>query len=291
MKEVRMKMVADSALQLEPDTVKKLNLKVVEYPMYLNGDDYPVSMNMSREKKDELRMLLKNKDNKITTSGLMEKDLTEAYKACGDEQIISLHQAGRASTATSAMIKRVITEHPDIKVEFVDAHHLTAAYSVIVQQAAEAVNEGMSYEEVLGYIEMLRKNTRHLGCVYDLFYLHRTGRIGLTKAILGTAMKIIALLSSSADPGVLISIGKVKNYIQANQRFINLVKEDFEMKKGKKVRAVISVIGPHEKEAGDLKDKLEKLEFPVQVEIHYTNHSNMPHAGPDFYDLGYTVHE
>ncbi|MBI9101462.1 MAG: DegV family EDD domain-containing protein [Spirochaetales bacterium] len=285
-----MKIVAGSALQLEQETVKNLGLNVVEYPMYLNGDDYPVSMAMSREEKDILRMLLKDKNNKVTTSGLREQDLKKAYLACGGDKIISIHQAGKASTATSAMINRVLSENPELDVTFIDSHHLTAAYTVIVQQAAEAAAGGMAFDELKEYIEIIRDNTRHLGCVYDLFYLHRTGRLGLAKAIMGSAMKIIALLSSSGDPGVLVSIGKVKNSIQANTRFVNMVKEDMEKKNGKRVRCVISVIGPHEKEAQDLKSKLEALDFPVQAEIHYTNHSNMPHAGPDFYDLGYTIH-
>ncbi len=285
-----MKIVADSALQLEQETVKSLGLKVVEYPMYLNGEDYPVSMSMSRSEKDELRMLLKDKNNKITTSGLRERDLKEIYLSCRKDKIISIHQSGRASTASSAMINRVLTDNPELDVTFIDAHHLTAAYSVIVQQVAEAVAAGMEFDELMRYIETIRDNTRHLGVVYDLFYLHRTGRIGLAKAVMGSAMKIIALLGSSDEPGVLVSIGKVKNHIQANTKFAALVKEDMEKKNGKRVRCVISVIGPHEKEAEDLKNRLEELDFPVHAEVHYSNHSNMPHAGPDFYDLGYTIH-
>jgi fatty acid kinase fatty acid binding subunit len=286
-----MKVVAGSALQLEQKTVKALDIEVVEYPLYLNGEPYPVSMDMPQEAKDELRLLLKNKKNKVTTSGLREQDLIAAYSKFTKEKIITIHQAGKASTATQQVLKQVLTQHPEFDIEFVDAHHLTAAYTVIVQQVAEAVQNGMEFAELMEQIEYIRTNTRHIGAVYDLFYLYRTGRLGLTKAILGSAMKIIALLSSSKDPGVLVSIGKVKNYIQANNRFIQLLQEDMVQKQGKKVRAVISVIGPHFKEANDLKDRLEKLEFPVQVEVHASNHSNMPHAGPDFYDLGYTIYD
>lgn len=286
-----MKIVAGSALQLEQKTVKALNIEVVEYPLYVNDEPYPVSMDMSQEAKDELRLLLKDKKNKVTTSGLREQDLIAAYSKFAKEKIISIHQAGKASTATQQVLKQVLTQHPEFDIEFVDAHHLTAAYTVIVQQVAEAVQNGMEFKELMEYVEYIRANTRHVGAVYDLFYLYRTGRLGLTKAILGSAMKIIALLSSSKDPGVLVSIGKVKNFIQANNRFIQLLQEDMDKKKGKRVRALISVIGPHFKEANDLKDRLEKLEFPVQVEIHASNHSNMPHAGPDFYDLGYTIYD
>ncbi|NQT60530.1 MAG: DegV family EDD domain-containing protein [Bacteroidetes bacterium] len=286
-----MKVVAGSALQLEQKTVKALDIEVVEYPLYVNGEPYPVSMDMSQEAKDELRLLLKDKHNKVTTSGLREQDLIAAYSKFDKEKIISIHQSGKASTATQQVLKQVVTQHPEFDIEFVDAHHLTAAYTVIAEQVAEAVQSGMPFPELMKHIDYIRTNTRHIGAVYDLFYLYRTGRLGLTKAILGTAMKIIALLSSSKEPGVLISIGKVKNYIQANNRFVQLVQEDVDKKQGKGVRALISVIGPHRKEAEDLKERLEKLDFPVQVEIHTSNHSNMPHAGPDFYDLGYTIHD
>jgi len=286
-----MKVVAGSALQLEQKTVKALDIEVIEYPLYLNGDPYPASMDMPQEAKDELRLLLKDKKNKVTTSGLREQDLIAAYSKSAKEKIITIHQAGKASTATQQVLKQVLTQHPEFDIEFVDAHHLTAAYTVIVQQVAEAVQNGMEFSELMEQVEYIRSNTRHIGAVYDLFYLYRTGRLGLTKAILGSAMKIIALLSSSKDPGVLVSIGKVKNYIQANNRFIQLLQDDMKQKEGKRVRAVISVIGPHFKEANDLKERLGKLEFPVQVEVHASNHSNMPHAGPDFYDLGYTIYD
>lgn len=286
--------VADSALQLSYETIQSLGIEVVEYPMYLNGEPYSVSISMSREEKDKLRLLLKDKDNKVTTSGLREEDLLGIYNKYKGEKIISLHQSGRASTATAAVIKKVLSENSELDIIYIDAHHLTAAYSVLVQAAAEAVKEGKSFDEVIELIEKSRTNTNHLGVVYDLFYLHRTGRIGLAKAILGTAMKIISILGSSDEPGVLKAIGKVKTSAQANQRFIKIIKDDVETKSGTRIKGVISVIGPHEKEAEHLKMLINNMGNDIgittDIEIHYTNHSNMPHAGPDFYDIGYIVY-
>ena len=284
-------LVVDSALQLEQAAIKKLNLEVAEYPMFLNGEPYEVSMDMDRAAKDALRLCLKDKANVVTTAGLKEEDLIGIYKKYEGDQILSLHQAGKASTATQAVLKKILSEYKNYDIEYIDAHHLTAAYSVIVQLAGEAVKAGKNRDEVKELILRSRENTRHLGMVYDLFYLHRTGRIGLAKAIMGSAMKIHAILSSSDEPGILKSIGKVKNYHQANQRFIKLIQEDMELKQGKSLRGVISVIGPHDKEAQDLKELVENLDFPSHVEVHFTNHSNMPHAGPDFYDIGYTIEQ
>lgn len=286
-----MKIIADSALQLEQETVKALKLDVVEYPLYVNGKEYPSHMAMSREEKDTLRDILRDKKNQVTTSGLRASDLLEAYKKAGGQPILSIHQASKASTATQQAITTIMSENPELHINYFNTHFLTSAYSVIVQQAAEASNNGMDGQELMDYLYKVRSNTRHIGAVYDLFYLHRTGRIGLAKAVMGTAMKIIPLLGSCEIPGELKSMGKVKNYKQANLRFLQIMKQDMEEKKGKHVRAVISVIGPHEEEAKHLKSLLDEQDFPIQSEVHYTNHSNMPHAGPDFYDIGYTVHE
>ena len=285
-----MKLVVDSACQLEYETIRRLGITVVEYPLYVNGDPYPATIDMSREAKDELRLILKDKNNTVTTSGLTKEALLKAYRQFPEEQIISLHQSGRASTATTAVIHELLDEEPTLQVEFIDATHLTAAYTVIVEQVAEAVQAGASLEEVRELVEYIRSHTRHLGAVYDLFYLHRTGRIGLAKAVLGTAMKIIALLRSSDEPGTLVSFGKAKNHIQSNQRMVAVIREDLERWNGTRLRAVISVIGPHEAEAEHLKSLVEDLDCKTHVEVHYTNHSNMPHAGPDFYDIGYTIH-
>ncbi len=285
-----MVLIADSACQLSPDTLKKLGVAIVDYPMYLNGEPYPVSIDMSGEAKEKLRVMLKDKNNKFSTSGLREEDLLAAYNRFPGEKIISLHQSSSASTVTMDTVKKVISEHDELDVTYVDARFLTAAYSVIVQDTALAIREGKSFEEVMALLDLMRDNARHLGVVYDLFYLHRTGRIGLAKAALGTAMKIIALLSSGDEPGTLKSIGKAKNYSQCNQRFMKIIRDDLEEKQGKHLHAVISMIGPHEKETEDLKRQVESLGVDTRVEIHYTNHSNMAHIGPDFYDIGYVIY-
>lgn len=290
-----MVLVADSACQLSPETIRKLGIDIVEYPMYLNGTLYPVSIDMSGEEKEVLRTMLKDKENTFSTSGLREEDLLAAYERHRGEKIISIHQSSGASTATMTTVKKVIREHPELDVTYVDSRFLTAAYSVIVQDTALAIGGGKSFDEIMVLLDRQKANARHLGVVYDLFYLHRTGRIGLAKAALGTAMKIIALLSSDEETGSLKSLGKAKNYLQVNQRFMNIIREDLERSGAGVIHAVISMIGPHEKETEDLKSRVESLgqetQTETRVEIHYTNHSNMAHIGPDFYDIGYVMYD
>ena len=39
-----MVLIADSAVQLSPETLDELGVGVVEYPMFLNGEPYPASI-------------------------------------------------------------------------------------------------------------------------------------------------------------------------------------------------------------------------------------------------------
>jgi len=286
-----MVIVADSSLQLAFETIKELNIQVVEYPLFVNGEPYPVSMSMSGEEKETLRLLIKDKKNNVSTSGLKEEDLREVFERFKDQKILTIHQSARMSTITVSVLQKVKSELSAMDIELFDTHHMIAAFTVQVLLAARALQAGMDYPELMEMMTRNRMNTRHVGSVYDLFFLQRTGRIGRAKAILGTAMKIIPLLGSSEEAGVLRNIGKAKTYKQANQKFVATMAEDVEAKKARRVTAVISRIGPYDREASHLKQLIEQQGWDAEVQILATNHSAMPHAGPDFYDLGYTVHE
>lgn len=286
-----MVMVADSSLQLAYNTIKELNIQVVEYPLFVNGEPYPVSMSMSGAAKERLRLLIKDKKNNVSTSGLKEAELRTVFQRFKDQKILTIHQSARMSTITVSVLQKVKSELSDIDIELFDTHHMIAAYTVQVLLAARALQAGMAYPELIELMKRNRSNTRHVGSVYDLFFLQRTGRIGRAKAILGTAMKIIPLLGSSEEAGVLRNIGKAKTYQQANQKFVAAMAEDLEARKARRVSAVVSRIGPYERETTHLKELIEQQGWDAEVQVLDTNHSAMPHAGPDFYDLGYTVHE
>lgn len=283
-------LIADSAIQLSCERIKELDIQVVEYPLFVNGEPYPVSMSMSRAEKDELRKIILDKKNKVTTAGLAEPHLLNMYASFKGKKILSFHQSLQMSSATASVLNKVKKELPDLDIELFDSHHMAAAYSVQLLEAAKAVKQGMAYDDLISLIKKNRENTRHLGVIYDLFFLHRTGRIGLVKAFMGSIMKIIPLVGSSDKPGVLISIGKARTFVKANQRFLRTIEGDMLAKRSKRLSVVMSYIGPHEKEVQHLKELIESKGWDASIEICYTNHSNMPHVGPDFYDVGYIVH-
>jgi DegV family protein with EDD domain len=284
-----MVLVADSAVQIAYADLVKWGVEVCSYPMFVDGQPIPVSMDMSEDAKEEIRMILKDKNRNVSTAGLKEDELLAIYRRHAGEPILSLHMSTTASTASAQVIARIIREHPELDITHYDSRHLVSGYSVIVREAALRLAAGASREEMDVFLRTAPERTRHYGVLFDLFYLNRTGRIGRAKAIMGTAMKVIPLLCATDPPGNLMSAGKVKKPAQAVRMFIEKIEQDRQRWPGAALKALISCIGPHRDEAEELKNAVESLDGEVEVAMYGTNHSNLPHAGPDFFDIGYML--
>lgn len=285
-----MVIATDSAVGLDEGTIRNLGIEVVEFPLFVNNVPRPAGVTMTPTEREELRLQVKDKQNQVSTSGLREEDLRALFDRHASDKVIMMHQSAKMSSLTATMLEKVKGDLADRDILLFDTHHMVSAYTVQVLQASRAVRAGVTFAELLALMERNRSNTRHLGVVYDLFFLQRTGRIGRAKAIMGAALKIIPLLGSSEEAGILQSIGKVRTAAQANQRFLTIMEQDMKDKGARRVTAVISHIGPYEKETQELAQMIQDAGWEASIEIYPTGPINMPHAGPDFYDLGYTVH-
>jgi DegV family protein with EDD domain len=283
-----MVLVADSAVQIRHEDLKKWGVEICEYPMYVDGEPIEVSMEMSEEDKEEIRKILKDKNRNVSTSGLKEEDLLAIYRRHADEPILTVHMSTNASTASAQVITKIIQEHPELDITHYDTKHLVSAYSNIVRLAAMKLQAGATRDEMDTFFREIPGRTRHYGVLFDLFYLSRTGRIGKAKAAMGTAMKVIPILCATDPPGNLKSAGKVKKPAQAIRKFTDQIKQDWELWPDASLRALICCIGPHQEDAMKLKEAVEELKGDVEVVLYGTNHSNLPHAGPDYFDIGYS---
>ncbi len=284
-----MVLVADTAAQISHQDLKKWGVEIVNYPMYVDGDPIDVSVDMSEEAKEEIRLILKDKNRNVSTSGLKEEDLLEVYRRHANEPILSLHMSATASTASTQVITKIIKEHPELDITHYDSRHLVGGYTVIVREAALRMQAGATREEMDDFLTKAPLRTRHFGVLYDLFYLKRTGRIGTAKAVMGTAMKIIPILTATDPPGNLKSAGKVKKPAQAIRKFIESIEKDREQWPNTDLKAIVSVQGPHKEEGEALVVAIKTYDPKADVALYGCNHSNLPHAGPDYFDIGYML--
>lgn len=274
-----------------------MNLGFIDYPLYLNGEEYKTQWDSPTiiQDKNVFTDLLRDKENKSSTSGITEKEFKKIFEKYKDEEILLIIQSLSNTKATAHSLKKVLKEHPEFNVKAFDTEILASGVGAqTLALLRELKEKDLSRDEAYEVLLKNRANAWVVGVLYDLFYLHRSGRIGYAKAALATAMHLFPLLSSAPQSGMLKSTGKVRNYKQANARFLSAIKGEMEQKNSKKLTVNMAYINEHDKECLHMKTLLEKaaeeLEWEIVVYINYTSFSLMPHMGPDFYEMGYVIH-
>ena len=89
---------------------------------------------------------------------------------------------------------------------------------------ARAAKDGANLEECLALAEKARANTGIYFAVDTLEFLHRGGRIGGAKRLLGTAMKVKPILS--VQEGAVASMESVRTKRKAHARVLDIIVEE-----------------------------------------------------------------
>lgn len=291
-----MKIIIDNTCQLEPERIKELGLTIVDMPILLNGEVYPQTWDMPnwREEKEKFIKLLRDKKNKVTTIGASESMFLEAFEKNKGEEMLVMTQALGNTQATAEGLKSAIKNHPEYDVKSFDTRSLVSGVGVqLIALLNEIEGKNASREDCLAILEKNVVNTHVMGSLYDLFYLHRGGRIGLASAVMGTAMGIMPLLYAVPGSGEIKAMGKARNYKQACARFVSKIKEQMTEKNSNKLTVCMSYVGGHDKECLYMKKLLEvaaeELAWDLYFELNYSNFAHMPHLGPDYFEMGYVI--
>jgi DegV family protein with EDD domain len=291
-----MKIIIDNTCQLEPDRIKELGLEHIDYPLYLNGEPYQQTWDSPnwREEKDTFIALLRDKKNRASTSGITEEEFQRTFERFKGEEILLITQSHNNTRATRDALRNVLKSNPQYDVMAFDTEILASGVGAqALAMLLEKKEKGLNRKECYALLEKNRANAHVVGVLYDLFYLNRSGRIGLAKAAIATAMGVYPMLSSTPQSGVLKSVGKVRNFTQANVRFLATIKQQMLEKNSKRLTVNMAYVNDHNKECFHMKNLLERtageLSWNLHVDINYSNFSLLPHMGPDFYEMGYVI--
>ena len=285
-----MNIVAVSISQLDDQTARDHDIHILDYPFFVNGEQYDVHITDPPAHQDGIRAIVLNRNNRCTTSGVNEAQLLEIYEKLADAPFLSVHQGRAWSEVSYAAMNKIAQERPEIPCTIVNTHHTTAGYTVQLLQLARTLADGRSWEDHAERYAIDRRNTAHIGAIPDLFFLHRSGRIGLAKALLGTAMKAIPLLTIRDEVESAKPFGRVRSYAQANLRMVRAIEQDLERVGGDRVEIVVAWYGPHEAERDHLLSLIREKGWRGNLDVFTGKFSAAPHLGPDYWEVGYTVH-
>jgi DegV family protein with EDD domain len=152
------------------------------------------------------------------------EEFKEFFQDCArdSDAIVSVLASSRISgTVDSASAAKEFFS--DLPIYVIDSYFSAMGQGLIAIAAARAAAEGKTVKEVVAAAEKMRENTNLLFVVDTLEYLHKGGRIGGAKRLLGTALNIKPILHF--DQGLIEPLSQTRTKKKAVREMLDIARE------------------------------------------------------------------
>lgn len=214
--------VTDSTSDIEPARARELGIDVVPLFVIFGDKSYRDYVDLSR--RDFYEKLATEPVLPITSqpTAQMFEDAFRPHLEAGDEIVcivISSKLSGTINAARSAA-----QQFPGANISILDSQSVAGGLGMQVLHACALAKAGASMQRIIDALEH-EKVTQHLyACIPDLSHVVRTGRIGKARAVIGTLMKIVPVIS--LRDGEVVAEAQVRTLNRAQQTMIELSLKD-----------------------------------------------------------------
>ena len=184
--------VVDSTAYIPEELIKKYKIHVI--PQILHWEDYSFLDGVDIKPTDFYQRL-QVASSIPTTSQPSAGEFADFIKEVSEKAdsvlaiLISEHLSGTVDSACSA--KNML---PDIEFEIIDSRSTSMGLGWIALTAAKVAEQGKSFNEVSRLAQSLVSKSRIVFVVDTLEYLHKGGRIGGAKRLMGSMLSVKPLL-------------------------------------------------------------------------------------------------
>jgi DegV family protein with EDD domain len=197
------------------------------------------------------------------------------------DAIVGVIASARMS-GTFANARAAQAQLPELAIRMVDSFSMSMGMGFVALAAARAAAAGLSLDDVVAAAEEMRTRVHFLFAVDTLEYLHRGGRIGGAKRLLGTALKIKPLLHF--EGGQIEALAQVRTKRKALARMLEVAEERL----GGRQMAEVAVPDIDNPEEGDVVAEQVKERFGVSTVYRCTVSPVVgTHAGPGTVGLAF----
>jgi len=219
---VAVKVVTDSTADLPSQIVQELDITVIPLSVNFGQETYLEGIELGA---DEFYEKLTCASALPTTSQPSPTAFVQAYSNLSQktDRIISIHISPKLSgTYNSALLGREAIDDR-CQIEIIDSLHASMGLGMIVIQAARAAQAGASLDEVIKLTQDVIPRTHFFGTVNTLEYLHRGGRIGKARTLLGTLLSIKPIIG--LRDGEIHPMGKTRTRKKSLARLLEMAHE------------------------------------------------------------------
>ena len=172
-----------------------------------------------------------------------------------DEVIVCTISSILSGTYQSACIAKEIAEYENIYI--LDSLNATQGLRILVLKAIELRDQGMSYQDMITYLEAYKQRIKIFGVVDTLEYFYKGGRLSKTAAMAGSLLKFKPVLG--LKDGKLDMFSKGRGTSKATLKLIELVHENGDIDLNEPI--ILGTTGNH--------TDIEKFETTLKDEFHF----------------------
>ena len=274
------KLLADSTCDLSDEILEKYNISMVPLYVTIEGKTYKDRVDIVP---DHFYSIIEEVEGDIKTANPSPEDFSnemkEAIKDGYDEIICICMSSGTSGSYQSAEIGRNILfeENPDIevKIRIIDSVSMSHGSGWLILKSAQLIESGMSYEEVVDFVEMYKYNVKHYLYVDDLDHLIKSGRLSNASAFIGKILNIKPIMTMKNKKGAIVAKER------GRKRVFNYYVREFKERVDLKVTNFIIIGYTSDRIAVEnLKNKISKeTEFKGEIYIMQMGVSVGTHVG------------
>lgn len=284
MSKAKVAIVTDSTANLPVDIIREHNIYVIPQILNWEGKSLLDQIDISTEAFYE--RLPQSKDLP-KTSQPAPGQFTEHFQkvAEGAESIVAIFVSEYLSgTLQSAHLgAQAMGDYP---IEIVDSRSVSLGLGLLAVAAARHAAEGHDYKEVAAHVRDLAPRLRVMFVVDTLEYLHKGGRIGGAKRLVGSVLSIKPVLH--LEDGKIEPLASIRTKNKAIEHMLDLVLD--EMRGKKHVHAGVI----HARAADDalyIADRVRSEVAPEELLVNELTPVIGANVGPGVVGMGYYVKE
>ncbi len=276
--------VTDSTAYLSNELIREYDIHVL--PLKVIWGTESLDDNVDITPAEFYKRLQESKEMPTTSQVTVGEfqDLFVKLHAEGKEILCILISREMSGTMASAEAARA--EVPESKITLVDSETTTVDLAFQVLVAARAAKSGVSLLECVKAVEQDRQNSGVIFAVDTLEFLHRGGRIGGAKRLMGTVLNIKPILTLT--DGKVDALEQARTRKKSVNRLVEIVSERVEGKSN--LRLGVSHADAPEEAARLLQDVSDRLN-PVETMIAELSPAIGTHVGPGTLALTYHFEE
>ena len=216
------RIISDSSSLYSEKKGQEKNITIASLTVHINGKNY-------REYEDiETEEFIKiiNEGHMPTSSQPSIGHVVDIYNQYKEDEIINISMAdGLSGTYNSACVARGMAENPE-RIHVINSETLCGPQKYLVDLAVTLVEEGKECKEIVDEINKALKESKSYLIPHDFDYLVRGGRISSIVGKIGSAIKLVPVMTMSEDKKSLVKFTTKRTYKKAVQKIIEQMAED-----------------------------------------------------------------